>query len=432
MRRLVLIALLFLNLKIVFSQTKPWANNGKLDAFEEFTTKYTLPMQLPDGVRLYTDLYLPRLRDSLVQELDLDVTLPIIGKIRAKGVLTFIEKGEQIIFYDSINGQPNPNPYQLPTVFTRTPYNKGEADETYELGAIFSILGYNYCLQDMRGRYQSEGVYFPMYSDSWNKNAYHPNWAHILDHTDLTDPKNSNKHEDGYESVKIIARMDSAYFVSLGFPELGKFYEGLPHTNTRICNGSIGMIGASALGNTQLQLALAHRITDSIPELKCLMPIVATAEHYVSTGYNNGVFRDRLVTGWLKGQIFSGTDDDAIPTDFDRQNNIHSSADYDLPKKITINGKERTYKQNKFDAANIAIDHFTAMRYPKYPSGELDVAGFYPGSVGRADMDASVAPVDSTGESVMKLGNGVEVPRPNLKYSRYTNLRTAVMHVTGW
>jgi predicted acyl esterase len=429
----LLIAAAFISIAAFSQNQQPWANNGKLDAFEEFTTKYTLPMQLPDGVRLYTDMYLPRLRDSLVQPLDIETTIPFVGLVKAKGMPTFIEKGEQIIFYDSINGQPNPNPYQMPTIFTRTPYNKGGVDETDAVGSILAILGYNYCLQDMRGRYQSEGVYFPMYSDSWNKNAYHPNWAHVLDYTDFTDPKNSNKHEDGYESVKIIARMDSAYFANLGFPELAKqLYEGYPHTNTKVNNGSIGMFGASALGNTQLQLALAHRITDSIPELKCLMPIVATTEHYISTGYNNGVFRDRIVTGWLKGQIFTGTDDDAIPTDLDRQNNIHSSADYDLPKKFEVNGVIRQYNQNKFDAANICIDHFSAKRYPKYPTNEQDLAGFYPGSVGRADMDGSVAFVDEFGESVQKLGNGVEIPRPNLTHSRYTNLRTAVMHVTGW
>lgn len=426
-------AALLLSSTAAFSQTKAWENNGQLDAFEEFTTKYTLPMQLPDGVRLYTDMYLPRLRDSLVQPFNIETTIPFVGLVKAKGTPTFIEKGEQIIFYDSINGQPNPNPYQLPTIFTRTPYDKGEQDETDVVGSILAILGYNYCLQDMRGRYQSEGVYFPMYSDSWNKNAYHPNWAHVLDYTPFTDPKNSNKHEDGYESIKIIARMDSAYFAGLGFHDLAKkLYEGYPHTNTKVNNGSIGMFGASALGNTQLQLALAHRITDSIPELKCLMPIVATTEHYVSTGYNNGVFRDRIVTGWLKGQIFTGTDDDAIPTDLDRQNNIHSSADYDLPKQFEVNGINLLYNQNKFDAANLCIDHFTSKRYLRYPTNDLDFAGFYPASVGRADMDASVAWVNQDGESVQKLGNGVEVPLPDLKYSRYGNLRTSVMHITGW
>ena len=33
------------------------------------------------------------------------------------------------------------------------------------------------------------------------------------------------------------------------------------------------------------------------------MPIVATNEHYNVTGFQNGVFRESIVVGWLKGQI---------------------------------------------------------------------------------------------------------------------------------
>lgn len=387
------------------------APNGTLDDIKEFCTKYTVPFVMPDGIKLYTDVYLPRLRDSLRVSLG---TIDILGIQLPTDTITFIPYGTQIIAYDSLNGQPNPNPYQLPTIFTRTPYDKGTFDE---VGAILSILGYNYMLQDMRGRYSSEGVYFPMYSDSWNKNAYHPLVGHVLDYLPTTDPKHSNRHEDGYNSLRVIDTL-SKY----------GFYDGLPHTNDRINNGSVGMFGASALGNTQLQLGLAHRITDSIPVLKCLMPIVATTEHYISTGYNNGVFRDRIVTGWLKGQIFSGTDDDLIPIDNDKQNDIHSSADYKLPQTITLNGVTKTFEPNKFEAANLSIDHFTAMRYLD-GNGVLGNAGFYPNSTGRPDMDGSMAPVNEFGESVDPV---TQQPLPNLTHSRYENLDVPVFHVTGW
>lgn len=385
--------------------------NGQLDDFKEFSSKVTVPFVMPDGVKLMTDVYVPRLRDSLRMSLGtLDLGLATL----VTDTITFIPFGSQIIFYDSLNGQPNPNPYQLPTIYTRTPYNKGEFDE---VGSVLSILGYNYMLQDMRGRYTSEGVYFPMYSDSWNKNPYHPLVGHVLDYLPTSDPKHSNRHEDGYHSVKIIEKIT--------YPG---FYDGLPHTNERISNGTMGMFGASALGNTQLQLALSHRVTDSMPNLKCLMPIVATTEHYLSTGYNNGVFRDRIVTGWLKGQIFSGTDDDLIPVDYDRQNSIHSSADYDLPKNITLNSKNKTYQANKFEAANLSIDHFTAMRYVD-EAGVLGNAGFYPNSTGRPDMDGSRAPVNQFGEAVNPI---TQKALPDLNYSRYTNLNIPVMHITGW
>lgn len=399
-------------------------NNGSLDDISEFTTKYTVPLVMPDGIKLFTDFYVPRTRDSL--------SVDILGKR-----VTVIPKGSQIMFYDSLNGQPNPDPYQLPTVFTRTPYDKGNPEEYDALGSVFSILGYNYMLQDMRGRYSSGGIYFPMYSDSWNKNGLHPNYAHVLDPYPLSDPRNSNRHEDGYNSVKQIAIIDSAYIAQYGDSAarnvFSKYYTGYPHTNTRLNNGSIGMIGASALGNTQLQLAAAHRVFDSIPQLKCLMPIVATIEHYVSTGYNNGVFRNRIVTGWLKGQIFD-TDDDLIPVDNDRDDSQHSSADYDLPKHYEVNRFPRVAQQNKFEAANIAIDHFSAMRYPWYvkPAGvtdSLSPSGYYPNSQGRGDMDASVAYVDEFGESV---DGATQLPRPNLTHSRYENMQVPILQITGW
>lgn len=404
--------------------------NGKLDDIKEFSTKYTVPFVMPDGIKLYTDVYVPRLRDSLVVDLG---TLNLLGINIVTNPITFIPKGQQVIIYDSINGQPNPNPYQLPTIFTRTPYDKGDFDE---LGGILPILGYNYMLQDMRGRYSSEGVYFPMYSDSWNKNPYHP-FGHVLDYLPTTDPKYSNRHEDGYESVKIIQSFDSAYCANVGATDLAGLYSGYPHADTKINNGTIGMFGASALGNTQLQLALAHRCSDSLPHLKCLMPIVATTEHYISTGYNNGVFRDRIVTGWLKGQIFTGTDDDLTAGEVllgpgARQNSIHSAYDYNLPKTITLNGVTKEFQQNKFDAANLAIDHFTAMRYLNN-NGVLGNAGFYPNSTGRPDMDGSAAPVNEFGEAVNTTSvNETQSALPNLTHSRYENQDLPTLHFFGW
>lgn len=408
MRKIYSLSVLLILLNFSLSAQKP--PNGKLDDITDFSTKITVPFVMPDGVKLMTDIYLPILRDSMRVSLG---NINILGATIPTDEVTFIPSGVQIIFYDSLNGQPNPNPYALPSIFTRTPYSKGDWNE---LGSVLPMLGYNYILQDMRGRYTSEGVYFPMYSDSWNKNAYHKQ-GHVLDYLDPSDPKFSNKHEDGYNSIKIIQ--------DITIPHL---YDNVPHTNEKLNNGSIGMFGASALGNTQLQLGLAHRIPDSLPGLKCLMPIVATTEHYISTGYNNGVFRPGIVTGWLKGQIFTGTDDDLNAVDNDRQNSIHSSVDYALPQIDTLNGVPRTYEQNKFDAATLAIDHFTVHRYTR-PDGTLSNAGFYPNAIGRPDMDGSVAPVNQYGEAVDPI---TQEALPDLNYSRYTNLDVPTFHVSGW
>ena len=356
-------------------------NNGQLDNIRELSTKFTIPVTMPDGINLMTDVYLPILQDCVL----VDVDIPLVGVQR----IQVLPKGIQYIMYDSVNGQPNPNPFQLPMVFSRTPYNKGSWDDA---AAPINILGYTYAVQDMRGRYTSEGVYLPLYSDSWNKNPYHDNYGHVLDVTPLSDPRNGNKHEDGYNSIQFILNKDWVW---------DNNGDGIPETTAKLTNGRIGMFGASALGYNQYQAAAARKVNPDEPGLKCLIPIVATQEFYKSTGFQNGVFRDQLVNGWLKGQIFTGTNDDLNEIDDDIDNNLHSSADYGLP--------------NKFEAANRAISHFSSVRYNDGP------AGYYPNSIGRADMDASRAPVD-------EFGNG----DPNGQYSRYTNMEVPMFHLTGW
>jgi predicted acyl esterase len=411
--------------------------NGQLDQIEEFSSIITDSVVMPDGIKLMTDVYVPVLQDCLlvtISQADFDQLLPGLGSLVDSNGATieFLPKGLQLFIYDSLapnttlNPNPfpikNPNPYQLPFVFTRTPYNK-EGDF---VGRIVSIMGYAHAFQDMRGRYSSEGVYMPMLSDSWNKNADHPDWKHILDVLPLNDPRSGNRHEDGYNSVDYIANKLKRYY--------DVNYDGIMDTFL-FCNGSIGMFGASALGNTQYQAAGAHRIDPNGRGLKSLLPIVATLEHFNYTGYQNGVFRERIVTGWLRGQIFTGSDDELNDIDNSLDNNIHTAKDYNLP--------------NKFIAANNAIDHFVEIRYPD-PSGGTAVCGYYPSSRGRGEMDASRSPVDVNGEAVTrgKVVNGVVVdvpdsdpdgiigfgnsPRPNLNYSRYTNMQVPAYHLTGW
>lgn len=355
--------------------------NGQLDNLEEMSTKYTFPITMPDGIQLMTDFYLPILRDSLM----LNVNVPLVGNIP----IQILPKNQQLIMYDSLNGAPNPNPFKLPLIFSRTPYNKGTWDG---VATPVNILGYGYAVQDMRGRYTSQGVYLPLYSDGWSKEPYHPSYGHVLDVTALSDPRNGNKHEDGYHSIQDLVGRTWQYDLDMN---------GTPETTDLISTGRIGMFGASALGYNQYQAAAAHRIDPSQPGLKCLTPIVATQEFFKSTGFQNGVFRDQLVNGWLKGQIFTGTDDDLNAMDNDIDNSMHSATDYGLP--------------NKFEAASKAINHFSSVRYLDGP------AGYYPNSIGRKDMDASHAPVNAQGEGDM---NGT--------FSRYKNMEVPAFHLTGW
>lgn len=371
------------------SEVIPSTRNGTLDDLSDFAQRVEVPFMMPDSTILRTDVFLPIFQDSLAFEFE----IPVINQTIK---LEVIPRGIQYIRYDSLNGQPNPNPWQLPMVMSRTPYNKRDPTQ----GAAIALLGYVGINQDMRGRYRSDGVYMPIYSDSWNKNAYHPTYGHVLDLTPLDHPKNANKHEDGYNTVEFVKH------------QLKRMYDldgdGIAETEDLVYNGSIGQFGASALAYNQVQAAAAHKIDPREPGMKSLFPIVGPLEFYKSTGYQNGVFRELLVTGWLRGQL-ADTRDDLMDIDDDIFNNIHTSFDYGT--------------RDKFEAANLAIDHFSTVRYLNGP------AGYYPNSIGRKDMDGSRAPVNEFGESVDPV---TQQPLPNLNYSRYSNMEVPSFHVGGW
>ena len=363
--------------------------NGTLDDISDFSTCTQVPFTMPDGTKLMTDIYLPILQDSFVYNDTITFNLlpPPFPAIRIPIFAVLLQKGSQYIIYDSINGIPNPNPYKLPMILERTPYNKDGAVE----GQAMALLGYVGAVQDMRGRYTSQGAYLPLYSDSWKKWAYH-DYTHVLDITAPTDPRNGNNHEDGYNTIEFVKN------------QLVRKYDlnndGIFETTDLVYNGSIGTFGASALGYNQLQAAAAHKIDPTQPGLKSMFPIVGPLEFYKSTGFWNGCLRDGLVTGWLRGQI-KDTRDELMGIDTGINDSIHSSKDYGTP--------------DKFDAANKAIDHFVTVRYESSP------CGYYPNSIGRSDMDASKAPVDINGES-----------DKNGTYSRYKNIEVPTFSVSGW
>ncbi len=376
MKKLTFSLIFLLVLNTIYAQSN---NNGRLDTITEFTTKLTVPFTMPDGVQLMTDIYLPIISDSMV------ATFNILG---SDVTLEVIPKGAQLFVYDSLNGAPNPNPFKLPMVFSRTPYGKGDIDI---FGVYYNVLGIAYAVQDMRGRHQSEGVYLPMYSDGWEKNPYHPFKGHLLDITDPMDPQNANFHEDGRNSIEFI--MDSLY------REYDLDGDGQTDTVDLIYNGSLAMLGASALGNTQYQAASSFPVDVEKSGLKGLLPIVATNEHFNSTIQHNGVFRQSLVEGWIRGQLEHNTQN--IPEDDDIQNNIHSLFDYG---NIT-----------KEEVINKALDMITTVK------DDNGVTGMYPNHIGQADLNASKAPVDAFGNSDPTGGS-----------NRYSNLELPIYHLTGW
>jgi len=351
------------------AQVRP---NGRIDGIEELSTTIEYRFKMKDGVHLASDVSLPILADDLGFD-----SIPInFGPINIViPHLKIANKGWQ---YMQFPGQKDP--FQLPVVFTRTPYGKGDPIQ----GQIVSILGYANVTQDMRGRYRSEGTYYPMFSDSWDKRPYLGSIGHPLDTT-----KNhaANAHEDGIESLDFITSQ-------LRWDSNG---DSTIDANDRfVCNGTIGMFGASALANTQYQAAAVKKIDTSKPGLKCMVPVVGSCEFYHSTGHHNGVFRERIIDGWLRGQVerydFQDADDNSV------LNDIHTLHDY---------GPNIHYPK---DAAESAIDFWTTMHRAHYPN-----SGF------RSILDVSHAMLNEKGES-----------DPNGKVSRYTNLDLPIYNLSGW
>jgi predicted acyl esterase len=129
-----------------------------------------------------------------------------------------------------------------PVILQRTPYGK-ESGTVKDSCLLFNLWGYACVGQDERGRGGSGGHYTG-YAD---------------------------EGADGRATVQWIA---SQWW----------------------CDGNIGTFGASALGMAQYALA-----PGAPRALKCMVPIVATADFYHHAVYQGGALRYALTHGWLEG-----------------------------------------------------------------------------------------------------------------------------------
>lgn len=348
--------------------------NGMADDISDFvkTTEYMVPMR--DGVRLSTLVVEPVFSDTIAFNVNMaNFGMPALGTRKIR----FAYPGQRYLIYPDQS-----DPYALPVLWLRTPYGKEG-----EIAIAAALLGYVGIEQDTRGRYRSEGVYFPLYSDSWEKTAYvshlGPGAGHPLD---ITPNKEANTHEDGWDSYRWI--LDSLRYDGDGDGQISA-------TDPLLCNGKIGMYGTSALGYTQYQLAAAHPIDPNGRGLKALVPVVATGEFSYSAAHHNGVFRERLVDGWVRRQMEFYN---YVPGPANVYDALHTLADYG----DTI--------QSGLQAAEIAIDFWSTMYGVHYPN-----------SPARALWDISHATLDANGN-----------PQWRGPRSRYENMQVPMYHYTGW
>lgn len=142
-----------------------------------------------------------------------------------------------------------------PVLLQRTPYNKdGGASE----GRRIAARGYVAIIQDCRGRYHSQGEWYPFKHES----------------------------DDGYDTIEWAA--------------------GLPYSN-----GKVGMFGGSYVGATQMLAAIS-----SPPHLAGIFPVVTASNYHDNWTYQGGALTQWFDQSWTSGlaqntlerEITAGTD----------------------------------------------------------------------------------------------------------------------------
>ncbi len=128
----------------------------------------------------------------------------------------------------------------FPVLLQRTPYDKRNAEDF----ALLAIAhGFMVVVQDVRGRYTSEGEWYP--------------FKHEID--------------DGYDTIEWAA--------------------ALPHSN-----GKVGMFGGSYVGATQMLAAIGHP-----PHLAGICPVVTASNYHENWTYQGGAFEQWFNQSWTSG-----------------------------------------------------------------------------------------------------------------------------------
>lgn len=139
-------------------------------------------------------------------------------------------------------------PAPFPTLLTRTPYDKSQAG-THTLVMRAASAGYAVIVQDVRGRFASEGDFYPFV----------------------------NERHDGFDTLE--------WLVALPW-----------------CDGSIGMWGQSYVGMTQWQAALTGH-----PALKAIVPGVTAADYHNGWAYQGGAFELSFNLSWTMTNLALNT-----------------------------------------------------------------------------------------------------------------------------
>ena len=177
--------------------------------------------------------------------LTLAVTLAPISQLRAQATPdVIVEKGVAMKTRDGLTLRADiyrpAGDGKFPTLLERTPYNK---DGAADFGHKAALRGYMVVVQDVRGRYTSEGDWYPFKYES----------------------------NDGYDAVEWAA--------------------ALPYSN-----GKVGMFSGSYVGATQMLAAIAHP-----PHLAGICPVVTASNYHENWTYQGGAFEQWFNESWTSG-----------------------------------------------------------------------------------------------------------------------------------
>jgi uncharacterized protein len=128
---------------------------------------------------------------------------------------------------------------KFPVLLQRTPYDK----RNFTFGLMGAQRGYVVIIQDVRGRYASEGEFYTF----------------------------KNEMNDGYDTIEWAA--------------------ALPYSD-----GKVGMFGGSYVGATQMLAAIMHP-----PHLAGICPVVTSSNYHASWTYQGGAFEQWFNESWTSG-----------------------------------------------------------------------------------------------------------------------------------
>lgn len=131
------------------------------------------------------------------------------------------------------------SPDKFPVILMRTPYDKSAG---WAVAGAFKIVphGYVVVIQDVRGRYTSEGEWYPF----------------------------RHEQNDGYDAVEWAAALENS-------------------------NGKVGMMGASYVGATQMLAAIANP-----PHLAAIAPNMTASNYHDGWTYQSGAFEQWFDQNW--------------------------------------------------------------------------------------------------------------------------------------